>query len=214
MGIDGRMDEGVSHLRTTTPPALGALGHAVDSPPTTFGDAGLLLDVHVDELAQMGGLDAPDDPSTSTVEVREPAHPVASEDPVQCGRWGPRPWRQSGGTELVASAQLDHLALDLGRGLGRAMSRPARAIRQARISGLLIATPPLVGGLTGDPKGLCRCGDGPPVLDQATEPESWASTGLTDIHLQGHTPGKDVQNGDHGEEEAASASLVHSGVQG
>ena len=26
--------------------------------------------------------------------------------------------------------------------------------------------------------------------------EIWASTGLTDIHHQGHSPGKDVQNGD------------------
>ena len=33
----------------------------------------------------------------------------------------------------------------------------------------------------------------------------WASSGLTDIHHQGHSPGKDVQNGDHGEEEAASS---------
>jgi hypothetical protein len=41
----------------------------------------------------------------------------------------------------------------------------------------------------------------------------WASSGLTDIQHQGHGPGKDVQNGDHGEEEAATASLVHSGVQ-
>jgi len=29
----------------------------------------------------------------------------------------------------------------------------------------------------------------------------WASSGLTDIHHQGHGPGKDVQNGDHGTEE-------------
>jgi hypothetical protein len=28
---------------------------------------------------------------------------------------------------------------------------------------------------------------------------------LTDIHHQGHGPGKDVQNGDHGTEEAPSA---------
>jgi hypothetical protein len=42
----------------------------------------------------------------------------------------------------------------------------------------------------------------------------WASTGLTDIHHQGQSPGKDVQNGDHGEEEAASAALVHFRVQG
>jgi len=32
--------------------------------------------------------------------------------------------------------------------------------------------------------------------------EHWASSGLTDIHHQGHGPGKDVQNGDHGTEEA------------
>lgn len=43
--------------------------------------------------------------------------------------------------------------------------------------------------------------------------QQWASTGLTDIQHQGHRPREDVQNGDHGEEEAASASLVHSGVQ-
>jgi len=41
----------------------------------------------------------------------------------------------------------------------------------------------------------------------------WPSSGLTDIQHQGQSPGKDVQNGDHGEEEASSASLVHSGVQ-
>ena len=42
----------------------------------------------------------------------------------------------------------------------------------------------------------------------------WASSALTDIQYQGQSPGKDVQNGDHGEEEAAPAPLVHSGVQG
>jgi SAM-dependent methyltransferase len=42
----------------------------------------------------------------------------------------------------------------------------------------------------------------------------WASSGLTDIQHQGHGPGKDVHNGDHGEAEAASAALVPSGVQG
>ena len=30
----------------------------------------------------------------------------------------------------------------------------------------------------------------------------WAFSGLTDIHHQGYRPGKDVQNGDHGTEEA------------
>ena len=49
---------------------------------------------------------------------------------------------------------------------------------------------------------------------QAEFEEVWASSGLTDIHHQGQSPRKDVQNGDHGEEEAASTSLVHAGVQG
>ncbi len=52
------------------------------------------------------------------------------------------------------------------------------------------------------------------VVTVESEPDVWASTGLTDIHHQGHSPREDVQNGDHGEEEAASAALVHSGVQG
>jgi hypothetical protein len=42
----------------------------------------------------------------------------------------------------------------------------------------------------------------------------WASPGLTDIQHQGRGPGKDVQNGDHGTEEAPSPSVVHPGVQG
>lgn len=41
----------------------------------------------------------------------------------------------------------------------------------------------------------------------------WASTALTDIHHQGRGPGKDVQNGHHGKEEAPSPSVVHTGVQ-
>lgn len=41
----------------------------------------------------------------------------------------------------------------------------------------------------------------------------WASTGLMDIHHQGNSSRKDVQNGNHGGEEAVSASVVPSGVQ-
>ena len=36
----------------------------------------------------------------------------------------------------------------------------------------------------------------------------WASSALTDIHHQGHGPGKDVQNGDHGAEEAPSGTYA------
>jgi hypothetical protein len=47
-----------------------------------------------------------------------------------------------------------------------------------------------------------------PVYDR------WASPGLTDIHHQGRSPGKDAHHGDHGTEEAPSPSVVHPGVQG
>ena len=57
----------------------------------------------------------------------------------------------------------------------------------------------------------------PPIRWSGIPPCSsapWASSGLTDIQHQGHRPGKDVQNGDHGTEEAPSPSVVHPGVQG
>jgi hypothetical protein len=37
---------------------------------------------------------------------------------------------------------------------------------------------------------------------------AWASSALTDIHHQGHSPGKDVQNGDEGTAEAGLGDLV------
>ncbi len=43
--------------------------------------------------------------------------------------------------------------------------------------------------------------------------ENSASSALTDIHHQGQSSQKDVQNGDLGKEEAPSPSVVHTGVQ-
>jgi hypothetical protein len=43
---------------------------------------------------------------------------------------------------------------------------------------------------------------------------NWRSSGLTDIHQVGRSPGKDVQNGDRGAEEASPAQVVHARVQG
>jgi hypothetical protein len=51
------------------------------------------------------------------------------------------------------------------------------------------------------------------ALPPHTDPP-WASSTLTDIHHQGHSPGEDVHHGDHGTEEAPSPSVVHPGVQG
>ena len=63
------------------------------------------------------------------------------------------------------------------------------------------------------PEGLLASWRQSLLLSETVTEAMWASSGLTDIQHQGHGPGKDVQNGDHGEEEAATASLVHSGVQ-
>ena len=51
-------------------------------------------------------------------------------------------------------------------------------------------------------------------LHHVLKGDGWASSGLTDIQHQGQSPGKDVQYGDHGAEEAPSPSVVHLGVQG
>ena len=87
-------------------------------------------------------------------------------------RPGPRSRSQTGRAELMAPAQLDHPSLHLGRGLGRASSGPTRAILEARLSGLLVATPPLVSGLAGDPHRLGRSGHRPALLDHPAEPQS------------------------------------------
>ena len=50
-------------------------------------------------------------------------------------------------------------------------------------------------------------------LFKADKGALWASSALTDIHHERHSPRKDVHNGDHGKEEAPSPSVVHSGVQ-
>jgi 3-oxoacyl-[acyl-carrier-protein] synthase-3 len=52
---------------------------------------------------------------------------------------------------------------------------------------------------------VVRWGGAPMPPSDSGRPELWASSGLTDIHHQGHRPGKDVQNGDRGAEEAPSS---------
>jgi len=52
------------------------------------------------------------------------------------------------------------------------------------------------------------------VAAPAVNVPNWGWPGLTDIHRVGRGPGKDVQNGARGEEEASSSPVVHVGVQG
>jgi hypothetical protein len=146
---------------------------SIDPPATTRRDLGLLLDVDVDQLAGVRGIDAPNNPSAATIEVRKTTHSVANKDPVQ-GRGGDTRSRgQAGRAELVFPAELHDPSLGTGRGLGWAPPGPAGAVLETSPTGLLVAPPPLVGGLAGDPHGLGGCRHRPTLLaNQLTETES------------------------------------------
>jgi len=93
------MDIGVARSRSNALPVVGTSGLADDPPAATFGDAGLFLDVNVDELASVRSLDAPDDLPALAVEVRETADSVPGQDgsSICSPAWGawPRAWRTS-----------------------------------------------------------------------------------------------------------------------
>src|ERR1017187_8741469 len=63
---------------------------------------------------------------------------------------------------------------------------------------------------TTGPLGTTRSGWTRPSNGEAPgDQQDWASSGLTDIHHQGHSPGMDVQHGDHGEKEPPHSPVVH-----
>jgi hypothetical protein len=117
-------------------------------------------------------LDASDDPTRPSLEIKEPRHTVAGPDFVRARRRDSGSLGQSGRTDLVTAAERDNASFRLGRGLGRATSRSAGAVEKAGVTGLLVAAPPLMRGLARDPKGLGGTGHGPTVLDQTTQAKS------------------------------------------
>ena len=120
----------------------------------------------------MRGLDPAYAAARSALEVRKARHPVASPDGMEGGRRHPRLVGQARCPLLAAPPQGDHSALYLGRGLGRASSRPARAVLECGPTTCFITPPPLMGGLAGDPHGLSRRSDRPTVFDQTAQAES------------------------------------------
>src|ERR1700676_1183185 len=155
---------------------------SIDPPATTRRDLGLLLDVDVDQLAGGRRIDAPNNPAAGTIKVRETAHSVANEDPVQ-GRGGDTRSRgQAGRAELVFPAQLHDPSFGASRGLGWTPPGAAGAVLATSPTGLLVAPPPLVGGLGGDPHGLGGCRHRPNLLaNPLTETEStfWGERSVT-----------------------------------
>jgi hypothetical protein len=170
VGVDGGVDVGIADAG----PGLGGVLvlNALDPPATALRYAGLLFDVDMDQLAGASGLDAPDHPAVA-VEVGQPAHPVALQHPVECRGRDADPRGQAGRPELVTPSELDDPPFHPVRGLGGAASRTAGAVLQAGNPCVLVALPPLVSSLAGDPHGFCCCGDGPAVLvNQLTQTES------------------------------------------
>jgi len=184
VGIDGRVDVGVAEPGTPGLAVIQAALPTVHPPTTAFGDLGLLLHVDVDQLTRVGGLDPTDHP-TLAVEIGEPAHSVALEDPVEGGGGHPDPRGQAGWSELVASSEFDDLALHAIWRLCRTAPGTAGTVLQASDPGVLVAPPPLVGGLAGDPHGLGGCGYRPAILDHVAETESalWGEWSIT-VHCE------------------------------
>ena len=139
----------------------------------------------MDQFARASGVDPSDDPASLAVEVGEPAHPVALEDPVErrCRHVESR--GQAGRPELVTPPQFDDPALHAVRRLGRTPVRSAGAILETGHPGVLIAPPPLVGGLAGNPHGLSRGRNRPTLLDHVAEAESafWSQWSIT-VHRE------------------------------
>ena len=77
-------------------------------------------------------------------------------EPRAARRAGPSWWRRRSSTTRRSTCGPSVL-------VGQRRGRLERSSRPA-IPGLQVAPPPLVGRLTGDPHGFCRCGDGPTVL--------------------------------------------------
>ena len=179
VGIDGGVDVGV----TETGPVAG------DGSPsllvaTPWGDAGQLLDVDVDQLTGTHGVDPTHDPPGGAVHPGQPVEAVADQDPMhRRGRHAHDPG-QPGWSEPAGLAQRHDAPLEPGRGLVRTGVRAAGAVHQARLAGVLVAAPPLVGALPGDVHRLRRGGNRPALDDAVTKPKpAFGSERSVTVHL-------------------------------
>ncbi len=92
-----------------------------------------------------------------------------------------RPSGQSDRSELVTTPQFDDPTFHAVRRLGRAASGATGAVLEAGDPSILVAPPPFVGSLAGDPHGLGGGSHRPALLDHVAEAQSafWGEWSIT-----------------------------------
>jgi hypothetical protein len=126
----------------------------------------------MDELTGPGALVAADLFAGCPVEAIEPRAVVADEHPVDGRGVEAEPVGDAVRPDLVQTPAAHDGFLDSRRRPRGLAVRTARAVEQALFAELLVAAPPLVGALAGDPHGRSHVGDRRAGLDPLAEEQS------------------------------------------
>ena len=125
------MDVGVADSGSAASPFLVLLD-SLDPPTAALRDLGLLLDVDVDELAGLRGLDPADHPARFGARGPRAATPRGGPTSRAASRPAPPPSGPDGPARAGGAGAVDEPALDLGRRLGRAAPRSTGAVHRGR----------------------------------------------------------------------------------
>jgi hypothetical protein len=183
VAVDRGVHVGVADPSNTGLMRGGASRAAVDFPPAAFGDAAQLLDVEMHELARSGHGDPLDRDPGHPVEMVEAVEVMADQDTVHGRRGRIHDPRDPRWAETAASTQGDDPAFQRRLGPGRRVVRPARAVLETGHALELVATPPHIGTIPGDPHRRRRMSDRPTTGDALTQQQS-ASGRETSVTVQ------------------------------
>lgn len=127
---------------------------------------------------------AADLPSGGPVEAVESSQVMADKHLVDGRRWQLQTHAEAMRPDLVEASPADDTLLDRRRGAGRTATGSARTIDQAASAELLVAAPPLVGALAGDPHARSHMRDWLTSLDPPTQKQSTGrrQNGVTVTH--------------------------------
>jgi len=170
VGVDRGVHERVPDLAPVT--LAAHRGTAVGSPAATAWDAAQLLDVEVDQLARAGHLHAPDRFPRRPVEVVEPVDAMTGQDGVHGGGGDLDDARDAGRAKAPRAAQVQDAPLHRCLGPGGLSTRAAGTVLQAGWAFDLVAAPPDIGAVPGDPHRRRGVGDRPTSVDPLAQQQS------------------------------------------